>query len=71
MSKRDEILKEILSDKELMDKYDITKKQLEDIKPFRPGSKTIVDVLSTIINENDNNRSSRQIYSTIKNIHKI
>mgnify|MGYP006110107953 CR=1 FL=1 len=71
MSKRDEILKEILSDKELMDKYDITKKQLEDIKPFRPGSETIVDVLSTIINENDNNRSSRQIYSTIKNIHKI
>jgi hypothetical protein len=71
MSKRDEILKEILSDKELMDKYDITKKQLEDIKPFRPGSKKIVDVLSTIINENDNNRSSRQIYSTIKNIHKI
>ena len=71
MSKRDEILKEILSDKELMDKYKITKKQLEDIKPFRPGSKKIVDVLSTIINENDNNRSSRQIYSTIKNIHKI
>ena len=71
MSKREDILKEILSDKELMDKYSITKKELEDIKPFRPGSKTIVDVLSTIINENDNNRSSRQIYSTIKNIHKI
>ena len=71
MSKRDEILKEILSDKELMEKYKITEKQLEDIKPFRPGSKKIVDVLSTIINENDNNRSPRQIYSTIKNIHKI
>ena len=71
MSKREDILKEILSDKELMDKYSITKKELEDIKPFRPGSKKIVDVLSTIINENDNNRSSRQIYYTIKNIHKI
>ena len=34
MSKRDEILKEILSDKELMDKYNITKKQLEDLKAF-------------------------------------
>ena len=33
MSKRDEILKQILSDKELMDKYNITKKQLEDLKP--------------------------------------
>jgi hypothetical protein len=71
MSKRDKILKEILSDKELLEKYNITKKQLDDIKPFRPGSKTIVDVLSTIITENDNKRSSRQIYSTIKNIHKI
>ena len=71
MSKRDEILKEILSDKELMDKYNITKKQLEDLKPFRPGSKKIVDVLTTIINENDNKRSSRQIYGTIKNLHKI
>ena len=71
MSKRDDILKEILSDKELMDKYNITKEQLEDIKPNRAGSKKIVNVLSTIINENDNNRSSRQIYSTIKNLHKI
>ena len=42
MSKRDEILKEILSDKELMDKYNITKEQLEDLKPFKPGSKKIV-----------------------------
>tara|TARA_B110000503_G_scaffold140381_1_gene231116 strand:- start:335 stop:550 length:216 start_codon:yes stop_codon:yes gene_type:complete len=71
MSKRDEILKEILSDKELMEKYNIKKEQLKDIKPFLPGSKKIVDVLSTIINENDNKRTSRQIYSTIKNIHKI
>jgi hypothetical protein len=71
MSKRDEILKQILSDKKLMDKYNITKKQLEDLKPFRPGSKKIVDVLTTIINENDNKRSSRVIYNSIKNLHKI
>ena len=71
MNKRDKILKEILSDKELMDKYNITKKQLEDLKPFRPGSKKIVDVLTTIINENDNKRSSRVIYNSIKNLHKI
>ena len=71
MSKRDEILKQILSDKELMDKYNITKKQLEDLKPFEPGSKTIVRVLSTIINENDNKRNAGQIYKVIKNIYKI
>tara|TARA_R110000772_G_scaffold64712_5_gene144637 strand:+ start:412 stop:627 length:216 start_codon:yes stop_codon:yes gene_type:complete len=71
MSKREQILKEILSDKELMEKYNLSEKDLEKIKPFHPGSKKIVDILSTIINENDNNRTSRQIYSTIKNIHKI
>jgi hypothetical protein len=71
MSKREQILKEILSDKELMKKYDINEKDINNIKPFHPGSKKIVDILSTIINENDNNRTSRQIYSTIKNIHKI
>ena len=71
MSKRDEILKQILSDKELMDKYNITKKQLEDLKPLEPGSKKIVRVLSTIINENDNKRNAVQIYKVIKNLHKI
>lgn len=71
MSKREDILKEILSDKELLDKYNITKEELDGIKAFRPDSKKIVDVLSTIINENDNKRSSRQIYATIKNIYKI
>ena len=71
MSKRDEILKEILSDKELMGKYNITKKDLEELNAIRPGNKKIINVLYTILNENDNNRSARQIYSTIKNIHKI
>ena len=71
MSNREEILKEILSDKELMKKYNISSKELEEIKALVPGSKKIVDILHTIINENDNNRSPRQIYSTIKNMHKI
>ena len=71
MSKREQILKEILSDKELMEKYQITEKDIENIKPFQPGNKKIIDIISTIINENDNNRTSRQIYSTIKNMHKI
>ena len=52
MSKREQILKEILSDKELMTKHKITQEELENIKPFQPGSKKIVDILSTIINEN-------------------
>lgn len=71
MSKREEILKEILSDPDLMKKYNISKTELDDLKPFQPESKKIVDVLATIINENDNDRTGRQIYTTIKNIHKI
>ncbi|UPT70968.1 MAG: hypothetical protein M0D53_00695 [Flavobacterium sp. JAD_PAG50586_2] len=71
MSKRDEILREILSDPDLMKKYNISKAELDDLKPFRPESKKIVDVLATIINENDNDRTGRQIYATLKNIHKI
>jgi hypothetical protein len=71
MSKRDEILKEILSDKELMEKYNINKEQLKDLEPFKPDSKTIVNVLSTIISENDNKRNTSQIYKVIKNLHKI
>lgn len=71
MSKRDEILKEILSDNELMEKYNITKKDLKELNAIRPGNKQIINILYTILNENDNNRSARQIYKTIKNIHKI
>lgn len=69
MSKRDEILKEILSDPDLMKKYDIKVKDLENIRP--PYTKKIIEVMATIINEMDNNRTSRQVYPIIKNIHKI
>ena len=71
MKNREDMLKEILSDKELMEKYNITNKLIENLKPYRPGSKKIVNILSTIINENDNERSARQIYTQIKNLHKI
>ena len=71
MSKRDQILKEILSDPDLMKKYNITTAELDNLQPFRPENKKIIDVLATIINENDNDRTGRQIYATIKNIHKI
>lgn len=66
------ILKDILSDPELMKKYGLTEKQIEKLTTTpAPESKTIVTVLSEIINGNDNNRSSNQIYRTIKNIHNI
>ena len=71
MSQRDDMLREILSDPELMEKYGIKKDELASIKCHAPYHKKVVEVLATIINENDNNRTARQIYGTIKNIHKI
>ena len=70
--KRDEILREILSDEELLEKYKISKKELESLTSNAPYSKKVVEVLSTIINERDGNKLSlSQVYRKIKNIHKI
>lgn len=71
MSKRDELLRQILNDPEIMEKYDLHEKDIRELKTGAPYKNKLIEVLATIINENDNGRSSRQIYSTIKNIHKI
>lgn len=71
MSKRDEMLREVLSDPELMEKYSLRKEDLEKLRCIPPYSKKIIEVLATLINETDNNRTARQIYPIIKNIHKI
>lgn len=71
MSKRDEILREVLSDPELMQKYNLRKEDIEKIRCAPPYSKKIIEVMATLINETDNNRTQRQIYPIIKNIHKI
>ena len=70
---RDEILKEILSDSELMNKYNIKEKELETFSttPSGPYSKKIIEVLSVIINENDNHLNSSMIYKKLKNVHNI
>jgi hypothetical protein len=66
MSKREQIIREILFDPEINAKYKITEEDLTGMH-----RKKIVDVLETIVNENDNGRTARQIYPIIKNIHKI
>lgn len=72
MSKRNEILREILSDPELSQKYDLDESELRELTTsVKYGTKKVVEVLATVINENDNGRSSRQIYSVIKNLFKI
>lgn len=69
---REKILQEVLSDPELMEKYGLTKKQIEDLTTSPPyHGKTVVEIMSVIINENDNHLSGSQIYRKIKNIHNI
>lgn len=68
---RNKILKEILSDQEIKDKYKIKDKELENITTSAPYSKKIIEITSTIINENDNKLNPTQIYKRIKNINKI
>jgi hypothetical protein len=68
---RNQILKEILSDSELIKKYKIKEKQLESLTTNAPYSNKIIEVLSVIINENDNHLNSSMIYKKIKNIHNI
>lgn len=70
---RDQILREILSDPELMEQYDIKKDELKTFttSPTIPYNKKIVEVLSVIINENDNHLNSSMIYKKLKNVHNI
>lgn len=71
MSKRNEILREILSDDEIIEKYKLNADEVKKITTSAPYKDKIVEILSVIINENDNNRTARQIYPILKNIHKI
>lgn len=71
MSKRDEMLREILNDPDILAKYNLKEKDVNELKSSAPYYDKIVEVLATIINEKDNGRTGRQIYPVIKNIHKI
>jgi hypothetical protein len=66
---RNKILKEILADEEICKKYNI--KDVAKLTTNAPYHNKLVEVLSVIINENDNNLSDSQIYKKIKNIHNI
>jgi len=61
---RNQVLKEILADKELCEKYKI--KDISSLSTNPPYNNKLVEVLSVIINENDNNLSDTQIYKKLK-----
>lgn len=68
---RNKILKEILSDEELLKKYKIDKAILAKITTNPPYNNKLIEVLSVMINDRDNNLNDLQIYRKIKNIHNI
>jgi hypothetical protein len=71
MSRTDDMLREILSDPELMEKYNIRPNELENLRCGPPYSKKVIEVMATMINEMHNSRTARQIYPQIKNLHRI
>lgn len=68
---RDRILREILSDPEIADKYNIKEDELNSLTTNAPYYKKIIEVLSVIINENDNHLNPSMIYRKLKNVHNI
>ncbi len=68
---RNDILREILSDPDLMGKYNIKEAELKELTTSAPYNKKIVEILSVIINENDNHLNSSMIYKKIKKAHNI
>jgi CHASE3 domain sensor protein len=68
---RNKIIRDILSDEELLEKYAISEKDIANITTSPPYQKKIIEIIATIINENSNNLNDPQIYKRLKNIHKI
>jgi hypothetical protein len=66
---RNQILREILSDEDLVAKYNVRNPETLTTNP--PYNNKLVEVLSVMINDMDNNLSDSQIYRKIKNIHNI
>ena len=71
MTSNDEILRKILDNSKIKEKYGLSDKDIQEMRANAPYTETIQNVLSTIINEYFNNRNERQIYSRVKKIHNI
>lgn len=68
---RNEILREILSDPAIVEKYGLKESDIKVLKANAPYHQKITEVLSVIINENDNHLNSSMIYKKIKKVHNI
>lgn len=68
---RNKILREILSDPAIIEKYGFKESNIKEFKVNPPYYQKITEVLSVIINENDNHLNSSMIYKKIKKVHNI
>lgn len=71
MNKRDVLFRKILSEQHLMEKYGLNERKINELKCTDPHEMKILKVLAAIIIDNDNNRTPRQIYNGLKNIHNL
>lgn len=71
MTSNDEILRKILDNSQIKEKYGFSDNDIQEMRANAPYKETIQNVLSTIINEYFNKRNERQIYSRVKKIHNI
>jgi len=64
-----ELLKEILKDPHLKEKYDITDKDIENSSDGDPRfKKEIIQLIKDIIADNDNHLSATKSYNKMKNL---
>ncbi len=63
-----ELIKEILSDSKIKEKYNITESDLESINGDSRYQKEIVQLIKEIVNDNDNHITATKSYNKLKNI---
>ena len=63
-----ELIKEILSDSVIVEKYNIKKSDLDNINGDPRYQKDIIKVVKNIIDDNTNHITDRVSYNKIKNI---
>ncbi|WP_346861163.1 hypothetical protein [uncultured Draconibacterium sp.] len=63
-----ELIKEILSDPNIKEKYYISESDLNGIKGDARYQKEIVQLIKEIVNDNDNHITATKSYNKLKNI---
>lgn len=66
-----ELLKEVLKDPMLREKYNIPEEELKEISFDKTSSHQIIEVLKTIIQQKSESISDANVYKNIKNLFNV